>query len=183
MPCVPPGYDKCRRNGRVGRKTGHRGQWSQSPNNHLLGNYVWRLGYSSHSQITKSLNNNKAAFLSLLLIPSDSFFCPAVSLIRWMASLYLKILSSLIYNFKAVSWPSFLAGSQQSEYHILWNHLQSTLPNQNILKPNSVGWHMKESSLASRGRAVRSRQPIVFFLYLTSYPVCLPHSKPLFLHS
>ena len=52
----------------AGGRQGHQGQRSQSPNNHLLGKYGD--GHSSHSQITKSLNNNKAAFLSLT-IPLD----------------------------------------------------------------------------------------------------------------
>ena len=50
--CSARRYDKCRRNGMAGGRQGHQGQRSQSPNNHLLGKYVWR-----RSQL--SLTNHK----------------------------------------------------------------------------------------------------------------------------
>ena len=102
----------------------------------------------------KVLTIIKQHFFLLLFLWTNIQFLLSCSVFNKMdgITLFWKILSSLIYNFKAVSWPNFLACSQQSEYHTLWNHLQSTPPpNQNILKPNSVGCQEGESSPGLQG--------------------------------
>ena len=72
MPCVQPGTSVLN----VGEMAGwveDRGIKASDHSHLIITCLVSMFGdcHSSHSQITKSLNNNKAAFLSLLLIPLD----------------------------------------------------------------------------------------------------------------